>query len=143
MDNNDTLIHYGIPRRSGRFKFGSGKDPYQNVSTSKSNKAEKPLSVKDSVKAHNKKVSELSKQMTDAELTAAINRRRLEDTYKQLNSVPIPESKVKKIMQKAAVTALETVATNAAKSLLQAWVNKITVKTLNVKISDLDKDKKK
>lgn len=143
MDNCDILIHYGIPRRSGRFKFGSGKDPYQNVSTSKSNKAEKPLSVKDSANAHNKKVSELSKQMTDAELTAAINRRRLEDTYKQLNSVPIPESKVKKIMQKAAVTALETVATNAAKSLLQAGVNKITAKTLNVKISDLDKDKKK
>ena len=46
-------------------------------------------------------------------------------------------------MQKAAVTALETVATNAAKSLLQAGVNKITAKTLNVKISDLDKDKKK
>ena len=81
--------------------------------------------------------------MTDTELTAAINRRRLEDTYKQLNSVSIPESKVKKIMQKAAVTALETVATNAAKSLLQAGINKITVKTLNVKISDLDKDKKK
>lgn len=143
MDNNDTLIHYGIPRRSGRFKFGSGKDPYQNVSNSKSNKAEKPLSAKDSANAHNKKVSELSKQMTDTELTAAINRRRLEDTYKQLNSVSIPESKVKKIMQKAAVTALETVATNVAKSLLQAGVNKITAKTLNVKISDLDKDKKK
>ena len=25
----DTLVHYGMPRRSGRYPWGSGKDPYQ------------------------------------------------------------------------------------------------------------------
>lgn len=27
--NGDTLVHYGMPRRSGRYPWGSGKDPYQ------------------------------------------------------------------------------------------------------------------
>ena len=27
---NDHLEHYGLPRRSGRYKWGSGKDPYQS-----------------------------------------------------------------------------------------------------------------
>lgn len=27
---NDILMHYGMPRRSGRYPFGSGKDPYQH-----------------------------------------------------------------------------------------------------------------
>ena len=28
---NDHLEHYGLPRRSGRYKWGSGKDPYQST----------------------------------------------------------------------------------------------------------------
>lgn len=28
--DNDTLIHYGMPRRSGRYPWGSGDDPYQH-----------------------------------------------------------------------------------------------------------------
>ena len=28
---NDHLEHYGLPRRSGRYKWGSGKDPYQSL----------------------------------------------------------------------------------------------------------------
>ena len=27
---NDDLMHYGIPRRSGRYPWGSGEDPYQH-----------------------------------------------------------------------------------------------------------------
>lgn len=27
---NDELYHYGMPRRSGRYKWGSGKDPYHH-----------------------------------------------------------------------------------------------------------------
>ena len=32
----DHLEHYGMPRRSGRYKWGSGKDPYQSVGSKKS-----------------------------------------------------------------------------------------------------------
>ena len=28
----DELVHYGMPRRSGRYPWGSGKDPYQRSS---------------------------------------------------------------------------------------------------------------
>ena len=28
----DELLHYGMPRRSGRYPWGSGKDPYQHCS---------------------------------------------------------------------------------------------------------------
>lgn len=28
---NDILMHYGMPRRSGRYPWGSGKDPYQHA----------------------------------------------------------------------------------------------------------------
>lgn len=28
--NNDILMHYGMPRRSGRYPWGSGEDPYQH-----------------------------------------------------------------------------------------------------------------
>ena len=28
---NDTLVHYGTPRHSGRYPWGSGKDPYQSA----------------------------------------------------------------------------------------------------------------
>ena len=30
-ENEDELIHYGMPRRSGRYPYGSGKDPYQHT----------------------------------------------------------------------------------------------------------------
>ena len=28
-DGSETLAHYGMPRRSGRYPWGSGEDPYQ------------------------------------------------------------------------------------------------------------------
>ena len=27
----DSLLHYGMPRRSGRYPFGSGDNPYQHA----------------------------------------------------------------------------------------------------------------
>ena len=37
---NDHLAHYGLPRRSGRYKWGSGKDPYQSIERKSSLKKE-------------------------------------------------------------------------------------------------------
>ena len=28
---DDILMHYGMPRRSGRYPWGSGKDPHQHT----------------------------------------------------------------------------------------------------------------
>ena len=30
LESDDYLIHYGMPRRSGRYPYGSGEDPYQH-----------------------------------------------------------------------------------------------------------------
>lgn len=32
IDESDSLMHYGMPRRSGRYPWGSGDDPYQHQS---------------------------------------------------------------------------------------------------------------
>lgn len=32
---DDHIEHYGLPRRSGRYKWGSGKDPYQSIGRKK------------------------------------------------------------------------------------------------------------
>ena len=29
--SEDILMHYGMPRRSGRYPWGSGEDPYQRI----------------------------------------------------------------------------------------------------------------
>ncbi|MEG2624367.1 MAG: hypothetical protein RSC06_15870, partial [Clostridia bacterium] len=31
--DDDILTHHGMPRRSGRYPWGSGEDPYQNTGT--------------------------------------------------------------------------------------------------------------
>ena len=30
FESDEDLVHYGMPRRSGRYPWGSGKDPYQH-----------------------------------------------------------------------------------------------------------------
>ena len=30
--DDESLLHYGMPRRSGRYPWGSGEDPYQHSS---------------------------------------------------------------------------------------------------------------
>ena len=37
MSTEDSLMHYGTPRHSGRYPWGSGKDPYQSARTFKQN----------------------------------------------------------------------------------------------------------
>ena len=36
MSDNNELYHYGTPRHSGRYPWGSGKDPYQRNKSLKS-----------------------------------------------------------------------------------------------------------
>ena len=32
IDNSEEIAHYGVKRRSGRYPWGSGKEPYQHSS---------------------------------------------------------------------------------------------------------------
>lgn len=81
--DDDYLAHYGKPRRSGRYPYGSGKDPYQRISRGKlSRKQKKKLKAQEEVKNKNRKrsISELS----DEEIRKRISRLQLEQQYKKL-----------------------------------------------------------
>ncbi len=118
----EELYHYGVPRKSGRYPYGSGKEPYQDdpkkrrlnkdesapkatsrrpeTIWSKHRKAQaekKAAKEQESKKAAEEKAEEERKkteakkplaqkvkEMSDAELNAAIDRLRLEQTYMNL-----------------------------------------------------------
>lgn len=84
--NNDYLAHYGTKRHSGRYPWGSGKDPKQSLRSE---------SAKTKVKS-----------MTDQELIAANRRSNLEREY--LKNNPSKSSKMKKQGKAIAKTAAKT-----------------------------------
>lgn len=71
----DFLMHYGVPKRSGRYPWGSGKEPYQatggkrNGSRNESPKPQKPV-----------------EKMTNKELKRKTNRLELETKYYKAKS---------------------------------------------------------
>lgn len=111
---HEELYHYGIKRRSGRYPFGSGENPYQSVpSMQKKTKTYGDLSLLEKAKLKRarkqkakaaekaqeeaarkaaaekaaeakKTATEKAKEMTDEELYVAIQRLRLEQTYANL-----------------------------------------------------------
>lgn len=54
---NDELYHYGVPRRSGRYKWGSGKNPYHHGSDGSRR------SIKKAYKKEQKEIWKQSKQL--------------------------------------------------------------------------------
>ena len=102
---SEELYHYGIPRKSGRYPYGSGKEPYQDDPKKRRlNKDEsapkatskRPQSIwakhraaqaakkaaEEQKKLEAKKTpAQKTKEMSDEELIRAINRLRLEQTY--------------------------------------------------------------
>lgn len=112
---NEELYHYGIKRKSGRYPWGSGKEPYQsNPAMAKraaakkkpetfwekrrkaqaAKQREKAKAVKAKTEAKEAKVNEAkpasqkAKEMSDEELVRAINRLRLEQTYLSMVEPP-------------------------------------------------------
>ena len=55
---SDELYHYGVPRKSGRYPYGSGKEPYQdNPKKRRLNKDESAPKAKPSSKGSTQKSS--------------------------------------------------------------------------------------
>lgn len=75
-DDDSFLAHYGMPRRSGRYPWGSGKDPYQrgdDLASRVKRMKEQGISEKDICKALGyKSTTELRR-----EVTAAVRARRM------------------------------------------------------------------
>lgn len=144
MENE--LTHYGIPgmkwgQRRYQNKDGSltsaGRKRYGDDwnGSKKSSKSEKPSKPEKSKK---KSASE----MTDAELNAAINRARMEDTYRQLRPEPVPKGKafIKSLMGNVVAPA----AMAAGKKQLENLLNKYGDEALKKAFPEVvDKNSKK
>lgn len=76
----DSLIHYGIKERSGRYPYGSGDDPFQRIKRSGfSTNKKKKIIKKAQQEVREKSVSE----MTDKELQTRMARMKLESDYER------------------------------------------------------------
>lgn len=119
------LMHYGIPMRSGRYPYGSGKRPYQNSSNpitrfrmvraqksaakkyAQKKEAEEAKQIHDENKGHVLKSGSASAvlsyqgELTNAELNEAVNRLKLEATLKEYSQKEIQSgmAKVDEIMK--------------------------------------------
>ena len=79
--NGRSLVHYGIPRRSGRYKWGSGKNPFHHGQSGGSKKTKKqatPLTdeEKDLIirRGDTRSMLKNKEQFTDDEFRRAANR---------------------------------------------------------------------
>lgn len=144
------LQHYGMPRRSGRYPFGSGEDPYQSITRGRlSNYKKKKLIKKATARQaeQKKKQEEEAKkpktlsEMSNDEVREMISRLKLEKEYKNALAALQPKEIPKETKQKGK-SFIQEVTYNAGKkaaeSVLKAtfeyaggyFVNKVTGKPI-------------
>ena len=145
--DNDELMHYGVPG----MKWGVRRTPAQ-LGRKKTSSSRFLLGKKKSkTKAKAKTKSESSKEetapkkksvkeMSDDELNAAINRMRLEQTYKELSPQKVSTGKAvaKRILNNIVVPAAEDVGRQMVKTALTRAGNK-TLSEVFKDFSEADK----
>ena len=165
---NDHLAHYGLPRRSGRYKWGSGKDPYQSLERKRHiKKAAKAgeryikskLAQKKAAKAREKEENEKAKALakeqkknkyrnekayvktlSDEELKRINARDKLENTY--LNNHPQQKPFHKKMIDMAFKDILIPAVSETMKDEGKKYVKK-QLKKLQGMLNNEAKNKKK
>lgn len=80
---NNSLIHYGMKERSGRYPYGSGDDPFQRIKRSGFSKNQKKKIIK---KAQQEIREKSVSEMTDKELKTRMDRMKLETDYERQKS---------------------------------------------------------
>ena len=148
---SEELYHYGIPRKSGRYPYGSGKEPYQsNPQKRRLNKDEsapkatskRPESIwakrrkaqasKSAKKTSSKKMKEDLREVSDEELRRRITRINLEKQYrdavKSQSAVSAGRRYMKSVNEKAAT--ISSIASNTSKTLASGYAIYITSKKL-------------
>ena len=130
--NDNYLEHYGIPRRSGRYPWGSGSRPFQGDSpaakssgkTKTSGKSEKTgLFKKGKTKTESSEedISEISSE----ELQKKINRIQLEKQYRDLTTKPKTVSKGRQILNSILESSSKNIGTQLATYLMGNMVNSV------------------
>ena len=130
--NDNYLEHYGIPRRSGRYPWGSGSRPFQGDSaaakssekTKTSGKSRKTgLFKKEKTKTRSSEedLSEISSE----ELQKKINRIQLEKQYRDLTTKPKTVSKGRQILNSILESSSKNIGTQLATYLMGNMVNSV------------------
>ena len=130
--NNNYLEHYGIPRRSGRYPWGSGSRPFQGDSpaakssgktktSGKSGKTGLFKKEKTKTRSSEEDLSEISSE----ELQKKINRIQLEKQYRDLTTKPKTVSKGHQILNSILESSSKNIGTQLATYLMGNMVNSV------------------
>lgn len=130
--NDNYLEHYGIPRRSGRYPWGSGSRPFQgdsaaaksSGSTKSSGKSEKTGLFKKG-KTKTKSSEEDLSEISSEELQKKINRIQLEKQYRDLTTKPKTVSKGRQILNSILESSSKNIGTQLATYLMGNMVNSV------------------
>ena len=163
------LAHYGLPRRSGRYKWGSGKEPYQSLGSSAKagEKFIKSFSKKSRVEEQNDKRRERTKAvqlekkkqkktkyrnekayvktLSDEELRRINARDQMEATYLKNHpqKQPLPKMLVDKAMKDIIVPAVTEVVKEQGKVYIKGKLNAAAQKMINEAVKAETKSTKK
>lgn len=130
--NDNYLEHYGIPRRSGRYPWGSGSRPFQGDSAAakssgkagssgKSGKTGLFKKEKTKTGSSEEDLSEISSE----ELQKKINRIQLEKQYRDLTTKPKTVSKGRQILNSILESSSKNIGTQLATYLMGNMVNSV------------------
>ena len=130
--NDNYLEHYGIPRRSGRYPWGSGSRPFQGDSpaakssgkiktSGKSGKTGLFKKGKTKTESSEEDLSEISSE----ELQKKINRIQLEKQYRDLTTKPKTVSKGRQILNSILESSSKNIGTQLATYLMGNMVNSV------------------
>lgn len=130
--NDNYLEHYGIPRRSGRYPWGSGSRPFQGDSavakssgkagsSGKSGKTGLFKKEKTKTRSSEEDLSEISSE----ELQKKINRIQLEKQYRDLTTKPKTISKGRQILNSILESSSKNIGTQLATYLMGNMVNSV------------------
>lgn len=135
MKNNE-LKHYGTPRHSGRYPWGSGDNPYHHkgklLGRLNKNKDSNKKDTNSNNSSLNKKNTDI-KSLSDEELRNKINRLDLENRYNNLMKTFYSPEKVhvgKKFVTNVLKRSGQNIAEQTATYILGTAVNKMIGKEI-------------
>ena len=130
--NNNYLEHYGIPRRSGRYPWGSGSRPFQGDSPAAKSSGKTKTSGKSGKtglfkkgKTKTKSSEEDLSEISSEELQKKINRIQLEKQYRDLTTKPKTVSKGRQILNSILESSSKNIGTQLATYLMGNMVNSV------------------
>ena len=130
--NDNYLEHYGIPRRSGRYPWGSGSRPFQGDSPAAKSSGKTKTSGKSGKtglfkkgKTKTESSSEDISKISSEDLQKTINRIQLEKQYRDLTTKPKTVSKGRQILDSILESSSKNIGTQLATYLMGNMVNSV------------------